>query len=1173
MVLDLNANELDGSQSLVRVAREYASESSFDLDDAMKDDGILESVNEEIKAEQKPQAAPSSTPQPTEGQQATSVGGAATGVGQGIADISQSVLNFVRPALDGLENFAVKHGVGTGDLFDNKFDYASKLGSPDDSFVTKASRAITKMGAPVAVGAGIGSFLGPMGTLAGVGVGMAVNAAYNFVASDPDAERFSNLLRDELPSLKNFPVAYKAIDYLAKKPGETELESRTKNMLEGMGLDAALGGTFYAMAKTAGYLKGSKGAVKAAINAGASQEEVLTQVVQQAQKQATSVVEEAVEKLPHAIEDFSPPSVKDGVVKANLNNTDMVNFLHDFRIANPMAMEEVTKAARSQDELTQQAHALINSSGGKESFLSWRVASGKPLSPVETRAAHIMQRGVYEDLAEKAIATSKDPSPENLANLSQAKDSFAYITGIETGSGSVNAETLNAMKLGADLNEISVEDFIKQMSQKGRTDMAVDIVNASGGKENILDFAKAIAATKEISDEAFVDILNESSKLKPAEVKDYVISTMNSSLLGMATVKTNWISNILQGAGAIADNYTAAAIGMMRNADKRVSVQQANSFAKAFYTYQGKAWVAAKNAILKGRAGNIESSVKMANYMDPSLGKEVDLGQGLAKKISGKVIETYGMLGSIPSRLNATSDAYTSTLAYGAKATQIIVEQGEQMIAQGKPAAEVAKFVEKRLNAIPVAVHKDAKEFSRKLVFASPIPPGGFASDIQGAIEKVPMGIGKVVFPFFNTTYNLIRETAERSPLVLANSEVRRKIMSGGIEGDLAAAKVINGGALLGLATWLGYEGITSGMTDKDFTTGKALNEAGRGIKPNHIGQSVSFDNLGPVSAIMKLGWLAGNVHNYLKNDDMNDFAIQSMMAVAESFTPEQLVDTAGSLFEAVQVISNKDGKGADEGRKILVDLATRLMPAGRMIGEVESTVDPTRRSTTGAQGSTAIERFVNEVGRRYMEKIPGLSSTLPPTVNMFGEPIQIPPGLVPNEIHSFFSPNKENSDLVGMLKYLTDYQQMWGKIEEGMKTLDVSNPRPIWNYEGVTIPLNPQQYYRYQMYSAGLNEKGEKLGGASLRETLDVIAKQFSKDLVDSTKQEGIEVAKYNEYVTEITHAVQMFRNDVAQPMMLLDKDIMDKWSAAAKAGTETRQVDISSGRLTDDDIYSEED
>lgn len=167
------------------------------------------------------------------GQAGTVALDAAAGVSLGFRDIARNTYNGLVTLSNAAEDFAANKGIGSGDIISesNKWqdEFGQQVGSELDT-TGQVTRAVTNFATPL---------LATMATGGTFAVGMGVNAAYNFLVVDPDQARLSDHLKDT--GLREVPIVTDVLDFLRHKPDDSELTSRFKNLIEGAGIDSAVG--------------------------------------------------------------------------------------------------------------------------------------------------------------------------------------------------------------------------------------------------------------------------------------------------------------------------------------------------------------------------------------------------------------------------------------------------------------------------------------------------------------------------------------------------------------------------------------------------------------------------------------------------------------------------------------------------------------------------------------------------------------------------------------------------------------------------------------------------------------------------------------------------------------------------------------------------------------------
>ena len=1145
------------------------------------------------------------------------------GAAQGVADVAQNVMNFGIEIADGLENYAAEFGIGTGELITSadRIDWAAKLGSPEDSLTTRASRQITKYAAPA---------LATMGAGGGVALGLGVDAAANLLTLDPKQERLSSMLRDEVPELKNYPIAYKAIDYLSNKPDETALEGRFKNMIEGLGIAAPLAGVFAGISK-AGRAMGLGKKVATAAEAGASADGIVAAAGADSAQAADNVVADAVPKAP-AIKPYSqmdsleisqltPDQVKQmpeidqklyaldkehiatneqmmalpenskeriffqkkmeqlqdqmrevkfakepplynyepvaptaaGKASVNMNNDDVVAFAAEYSKANPKGTDEVFRGVKPGEELSEEVAAALNDPEQMKAILSWKLGD-RPLTDVETKVAQHIMGATYTSVQDAARAVNTLGNDDSLLHLANMVDTFNYVDNARSGAGSEAGRALNAHKLGADLAEMEIGQYNKMLGDKGRQQLVADAIKASGGKENLKEVAKQVQAISEMSDEAVAEALSTAAPASGYTRWSNVLQAVaiNGMLSSPKTVAANLISNGVTTTNTMMTNFIAAGVGTIRGTKDAVTIAQSNGYIRGLMGSWFEGMAAAGNALVKGRGGPanvIKGDLLMPTKAISSEALGIPVEKNLAFAMIGKVVDGTGLAVGLPSRINATADAFWGTVMYRGKKYQMAIAAAEQAGLKGD---DYAAAVQKNMSRVTVKEHEELQAFAKENTFSKALDPGSFSEKFDSAIEKIPMG--RVVFPFFKTTANIINYSIEHSPLTVALGPTRDAIMRGGREGDIAIAKGILGSTMLGAGAYLASEGIITGPDTRNPRMKQALEESGTGWQPDSfkIGDHyVAYNRVDPFNAYMRLGAVLSSLRNYTSEDEYQEAAAMAGVALADFMTPEMMVDGYGKFMDAYSAaVSYKGDKQA--ANKFFSDQAAKFIPFSALQRDIKSLNDPTKKDTVIATKDAGwLDKFTDRLINRYQAVSPWHNENLPVQRNMFGEPLLVPDGLGPDMISPFATSKAGSTQLVQQLAKLAGFKEQMGPDDPTIMNLPIAMPSRTWTYQGVSIELDPHQYERYVMYSAGLDPATNKpLMDQGLRSTLESVLGGFKEMDTNMSPRE------YNKIVGRISDVILRYRK-IGQAMMLEDQEIMDKWQKSIEASTTPQNID----------------
>ncbi len=198
----------------------------------------------------------------------------AEGIGSGTRAIGKNIYNGAIDFLNNFDIYAGTLGKTPGDMISQEHKWADPVGTEINNKadnIAKISKSVTEFVAPLVATAGVGG-----GALAMTGV----SGAYNFLAIDPKEAKLADHLKGTF--MENMPIVAEVIDNLSTKPDDTELDGRMKNLITGLGFDAALLGVI----KAAGMSAWSASKVYAKIKTARSPE-TLQKVVKATEELAT----------------------------------------------------------------------------------------------------------------------------------------------------------------------------------------------------------------------------------------------------------------------------------------------------------------------------------------------------------------------------------------------------------------------------------------------------------------------------------------------------------------------------------------------------------------------------------------------------------------------------------------------------------------------------------------------------------------------------------------------------------------------------------------------------------------------------------------------------------------------------------------------------------------------
>lgn len=1157
----------EDSEALRSVASTYDKEPDMDFEEYARSTGVdVDGLRAEKNKEQVQSAfVGTASPQPEAGGpqpgdiqnpqagKEEKMGDPGKGALYGLVDAAELAVNGGIVLADWMENAAASVGLGSGDLISDasKVDWSSKLGKPTDGFETRAMRAITKYAAPV-----VGSMGG--GLLAGVGAGRAAlagigaGAASDFLLIDPKQERLADMMINELPELKNYPVAFNAISRLATKPDDTEIESRFKNMLEGMAIGVPIAAGAY------GVMKWSASAKRAADIATSPPKPPKTTAVP-AKILSEAEVAAAEAKMGANVPAPAVSVTAEGAVRANTNSDEAMGFITDYVRANPSA--DLDYVPGTFDTFTGEGSEILANQDKLTELLSRR-AGDRPFTPGEVAAGKQLVGEMNSSYIAAATKAAESKNPEDLAAFVRMHDNRNFIVGLTQGAASTAGASLAAEKIAAEGMGMTVSQFIKSQSEADRAAMLADILKFSGGQAKVENLAAAIATLAAQDAKGAISATNRAvvaAKGNWQRASQLIEATaINGMISSPKTTVANHLNNAQAALKQTFDNYFAVIPGVFQGRGTE-NFQAANDYIMGQVFSMGELFSNIGKAIKTGEGApkSVLNASNMAKY--PKMVSAESLGvpteRGMGYKAIGVMADTYGLAVGIPTRLNATADAAWGTAAYRGRLNQLAMAEVRDA---GLKGPEANAFLKSYLKDPPVQAHEQAVTWAEQMTFSQSLDPESWAGTANRALDKTPMG--RVAFPFFKTTANVVSYTLNNSPfaVLLPGSKTRSALAAGGKEADMALAKITTGGLAIGAAAVYSSAGLYSGPDTRNPKMIQVLSEQGQGWKPNSVlsdGEWKDISRLDYTNSIMRLGHLVASTRNYVDAAEYEQLATAAASAAADFLTPEMLVDSYALFFDAFGEAIGGEDRGALE--RFGTDVVARATPYSALSKDIKNINDPYKVDTKVAKEREGnfkkFGAFIDKLQAKYSSINPMFSKDLPIQRNVFGEALLAPfgslEGGIADGLETVFVPwasqKAKGTELVETLSRMTGFYEQMGPTNKDLPSLSVTMPPRSFSHAGVTVDLDPYEYSKFVLYSAGLDPETEQplIPGGSLREVMS----GELEGMKDQLKQ-GLEPVVYKKLVGVFSKTMLKYRQ-MGQQLMLSDPAIMEKWKKANDA------------------------
>jgi endonuclease YncB( thermonuclease family) len=569
---------------------------------------------------------------------------------------------------------------------------------------------------------------------------------------------------------------------------------------------------------------------------------------------------------------------------------------------------------------------------------------GQAFSAEEAYAARaILAKSGNElvNMAKRVQSLGDDPGSEALAAFRKALVRHTAIQEQVSGMTAEAGRALSAFRMAADSRDIP-----------GR--VLEGLANAGGGSGRLKDAAERIIDLER--DPANLNrFIEKVSKPKFADRAQEI--WYNYLLSGPQTHMVNMLSNTMTALGQIPEHAVAAGIGATRRAiggrDASDLVMFSELGARSLGLLQGT-----KEGIREfARAFRTGEASDFVTKMESQTQKAV---QG----IKGEILR-------VPTRLLTAEDELFKAMARRMELSGLAVRQAAKEGLKGKEGkARVAALMANPPDEIMAKV----LDYGRYLTFQRPLGDG-LAGTLSRYSQNHPLI--KAVLPFIRTPTNLIKFTAERSPLAPLVKEWRKDFGAGGARRDLAVAKVMVGSGIGAVIAELAAKGVITGSEPGDDNQRGLMMANGWQPYSIKIGDRYySYRRLDPFAMTFGTAADLATMGEGMSDKQREKGAALWTASVVANLASRTWLSGVSDALEALQDPERYSGNFI----KRLVGSAT--VPTGS--AQVARIVDPTMRETP-------------DIAAYMSSRMPGQSDELLPKRDVWGRPIVSEGGVGPD--------------------------------------------------------------------------------------------------------------------------------------------------------------------------------
>ncbi len=575
---------------------------------------------------------------------------------------------------------------------------------------------------------------------------------------------------------------------------------------------------------------------------------------------------------------------------------------------------------------------------------------GKVLNAEELTGARIILVELTEDMTERSLRVKNGEA--SIAELAQYQEARIRHASIQKMVSGVDAE------LGRALGS----SRIIARTEKQRL-IAIDrLIKEGGGEENLRDFAEKILTFK---DPAAVNAFLRESMKPTLRDKGFFV-WINWLLSGPQTHVVNISSNTTTTLWQIPERFLAA--GFSKVGSKQIQFSEVPE--------QIKGWIEGAVDGVRLAKQTFKTGVPSRGLGKIDIEQPVDVVSGL----KGRIIGVFG-------RALLAEDQFFKSIGYRMELNTLAARQASKEKLKGREWAERVHDLKRR----PTAEMIDKAEFNADYVtFTNELGPAG--KKFISIAREVP--VVKVAAPFIRTPVNIVKTALARTPLAPLTKGFREQLKRGGADREIALARVALGTMVGATVTYFAAQGLMtgSGPSDPDTRSVWLIDHQPFSVKVGD--QWIAYGRIEPAGIVMGLGADMATILPFATKEETNDLVSQISFALARNLTNKTFLS---GISNAIGAVDNPDRNGEAYIRR----LAGTIVPS--ISAQLARVVDPVLRDVRPDPELEGAFRTIQGIINVIKSRIPGWSKTLPPQIDMWGDPIVFEGGLGPDIISPLY--------------------------------------------------------------------------------------------------------------------------------------------------------------------------
>ena len=777
------------------------------------------------------------------------------------------------------------------------------------------------------------------------GLGIPTNAYTRLVKDlatgasgfDPKDKRLSNVIDEMAPN--DFTAWLKASD------DDPALLGRLKSGLENAGLGKAAEGVLHGLKLLKNNVFKAKPApvIQSAAKAAASTADEIAPIVFKGANSNQQFSEQAAKFLSGKLDDLP--------IQVNVER-----FAGDADIKK--AIGDLSKLLPKQDAIPMETTIRAANSMGITPEQLTEGLAGKIFDRRQITAGWMVFQGSAKKVQELAHAARSTGSAQDVAKFNAAFETSYGVLQTVKGQSSEIARALqihNALRQSTDGQMKALEKMIEDGGGRAVTMEMAERIASLGDPSQVAQFIKDSGRAN--TRDQIVYVWSNALLSNPAT---HIVNIGDTSVSTLMQVPETWFASRLGGDVAQGE-ATAKLYGIVQGARDGLKMA-ARTLKTGESAFAGGNKTARGEEISRGVFG-----VKLpANSNDLQMGGQTRYMADYLKML-------------IPTRLMHAGDELTKSMNYRgelqALAWREAAKQGE-----GKEAAAYAKEL---ADNPPEWLKDSAAAQALKGTFNDPL--GKYSQKLLDIIDRSPamnplgIPVGRImVATFIKTPAKIAYWSLTHSPAAWLSPAVRADIVAGGATRDMALARIAVGSAIMGTFADLTMQGTITGTGPKDPVLRQRLMDSGwQPYSMGERGKMVSYNRSGTVGTLIGVAADATELLSgvYFREKDTVNFdgepVEESTLTAATIPFANAVLSKSYSqqLVGLINTLSDPQRYGEGYFRK----LAGGFVPS--VVGAVERAVDPEIRRA---------QDWLEAVQART----PGLSDSLPPKLNLRGDPI-----------------------------------------------------------------------------------------------------------------------------------------------------------------------------------------